>query len=82
MKHGINEMCACEGYALTSPHTNPLARRVSAASTFRRETGDWAALGKGIVLSALGEPKSGTTWLGTTIAVLATRLCGNSLNQW
>ncbi|CAN0469424.1 unnamed protein product [Scytosiphon promiscuus] len=39
-------------------------------------------VGKSIVLSALGEPKSGTTWLGRVMTALAVRLCGAPLNQW
>lgn len=35
-----------------------------------------------IFLSAKGEPKSGTTWVGRVIPQLAIELCGSSTNTW
>ncbi|CAN0070517.1 unnamed protein product [Ectocarpus sp. 12 AP-2014] len=36
----------------------------------------------GIALLALGEPKSGTTWLGRVVPALAIELCGSYNNPW
>lgn len=38
--------------------------------------------GNGIYLDALGEPKSGTSWLGRLVPFLALELCGSFNNLW
>ncbi|CAN0144840.1 unnamed protein product [Scytosiphon promiscuus] len=38
--------------------------------------------GMGISMIALGEPKSGTTWLGRVIVELCVQICGNPENTW
>ncbi|CAM9463136.1 unnamed protein product [Ectocarpus sp. 6 AP-2014] len=43
---------------------------------------NWQHEGHGISITAKGEPKSGTTWLGRLMPQLALELCGSSTNTW
>ncbi|CAM9389443.1 unnamed protein product [Scytosiphon promiscuus] len=43
---------------------------------------EWQREGCGISITAKGEPKSGTTWLGRLMPQLALQLCGSSTNTW
>lgn len=45
-------------------------------------TDEWQVAGHGVSMTATGEPKSGTTWLGRLIPQLALELCGSSTNPW
>ncbi|CAM9575258.1 unnamed protein product [Scytosiphon promiscuus] len=47
---------------------------------FRQRRGEWER--RGISLTAMGEPKSGTTWLARVIVELCLQLCGNPENRW
>eukprot|EP00903_Cladosiphon_okamuranus_P009203 g8789.t1 len=49
---------------------------------FLQEEGHFNNKNSGISLTAKGEPKSGTTWLGRLIPQLALELCGSPLNAW
>lgn len=44
--------------------------------------GNFGLPGSAISLEALGEPKSGTTWLGRLVPSLALELCGSFNNLW
>eukprot|EP00752_Nemacystus_decipiens_P009580 g8560.t1 len=49
---------------------------------FLQGKGQWQTKGAGISMTAKGEPKSGTTWLGRLIPQLALELCGSPTNTW
>ncbi|CAN0284169.1 unnamed protein product, partial [Ectocarpus sp. 6 AP-2014] len=52
------------------------------AIPFKQKPDEFGERGHGLSLVALGEPKSGTTWLGRMVPSLAIELCGSENNPW
>lgn len=65
----------------TASRSHTLRGRCAVLITFSW-TEDWQVAGHGISMTATGEPKSGTTWLGRLIPHLALELCGSLTNPW